>query len=69
MVFAMTNSYAFSAYQHWSCELKSRTCRGVINTILYDKVCQCLAEGLWFSSSTPISSSNYTDHHKITDYS
>jgi hypothetical protein len=28
--------------------------RGVLNTTLCDKVCQCLAAGQWFSQSTPV---------------
>ena len=34
---------------------------------LCDKVCQWLAAGLWFSQSTPVSSTNKTDHHHITE--
>jgi hypothetical protein len=38
--------------------------RGVLNTILCDKVCQWLAAGRWFS---PVSSTNKTDCHNITE--
>ena len=41
--------------------------RGVIDTTLRDKVCQCLATGQCFSPGTPISSTNKTDHHEITE--
>jgi hypothetical protein len=34
--------------------------RGVLDTILCDKVCQWLATGRWFSPSTPVSSTNKT---------
>jgi len=38
--------------------------RGVLDTTLYDKVCQWLAACRWFS---PVSSTNKTDRHYITD--
>jgi hypothetical protein len=41
--------------------------RGVLDTILCDKFCQGLAEGRWFSPVTPISSTNKTDGHYITE--
>ena len=40
---------------------------GVLNTTLCDKVCQWLAAGRWFSSGTPVSSTNKTDRHDITE--
>ena len=36
-------------------------------TTLYDKVCQWLATGRWFFPGLPVSSTNKTDHHDITD--
>ena len=36
-------------------------------TTLCDKICQCLATGLWFSPGPPVSSTNKTDHHDITE--
>ena len=36
-------------------------------TTLCDKVCQWLATGLWFSPGPPVSSTNKTDHHDITE--
>ena len=36
-------------------------------TTLCDKVCQLLATGLWFSPGTPVSSTNKTDRHHITE--
>jgi hypothetical protein len=33
----------------------------------YDKVCKRLATGRWFSSGTPVSSTNKTDSHDITE--
>jgi hypothetical protein len=41
--------------------------RGVIDKILCDKVCQCLMAGWWFSTGTPVSSTNKTDRHNITE--
>ena len=32
-----------------------------------DKVCQWLATGMWFSLGTPVSSTNKTDRHDITE--
>jgi hypothetical protein len=34
---------------------------------LCDKVCQWLVVGLWFSLVTPVSSTNKTDNHNITE--
>ena len=41
--------------------------QGKLDTTLGDKVCQCLAAGLWFSLGTPDSSTNKTDCHDITE--
>ena len=41
--------------------------RGVLNTTLCDKVCYWLATGLWFSPGTPVSSTNKTNCHNITE--
>ena len=41
--------------------------RGVLDTTLCDKVCQWLATGWWFSPGTPVSSTNKTDRHNITE--
>jgi hypothetical protein len=40
---------------------------GVLSTTLCDKVCQWLASGRWFSPGTPVSSTNKTDRHVITE--
>ena len=39
----------------------------VLDTTLCDKVCQCLAAGLWFSPGTPVSPTNKTDRHNIIE--
>ena len=36
-------------------------------TTLCDKVCQWLETGWWFSPGTPVSSTNRTDRHDITE--
>ena len=41
--------------------------RGVLDTTLCDKICQVLATGQWFSPGTPVSSTNKTDCHYITE--
>jgi hypothetical protein len=40
--------------------------RGVLDTTLCDKVCQWLVVG-WCSPGTPVSSTNKTDRHGITE--
>jgi hypothetical protein len=42
-------------------------CTSVLNTTLCDKVCQWLATGWWFSPGTPVSSTNKTECHDITE--
>ena len=41
--------------------------RGVLDTILFDQVCQWLATGQWFFPGTPVSSTNKTDRHDMTE--
>jgi len=41
--------------------------RGVLNTTLGDKICQRLVVGRWLSLDTPVSSTNKTDLHDITE--
>jgi hypothetical protein len=36
-------------------------------TTLCDKICQWLATGQWFSPGPPVSSTNKTDRHDITE--
>ena len=49
--------------------IKFESCswRGVLDTTLCDKVCQQFATGPWFSPGTPVSSTNKTDRHDITE--
>ena len=55
--------YAISAYHHYSCEFEPRSWRGVLDTTL----CQWLVTGRWCSLGTPVSSTNKTDRHDITE--
>ena len=61
MIVGFTTTYASSAYHHLSCMFESRSWRGVLHTTLCDKVCERLAAG------TPVSSTNETDCHDITE--
>ena len=60
---------AISADHHYSCELEFRSWRDILDTTLCDTVCQWLAVGRWFSPGTPVSSTNKTDCHDITEIS
>ena len=69
MVVGFMTTYAIGAYHHWRCELESRSdeVNSILDTILCDKVCQWLAAVWWFSLGTPVSSTNETDHHDISE--
>ena len=67
MVVGFTTTCAVSAYQHYSCEFEPRSWRGAFDTTLYDQVCQWLATDQWFSSGTPVSSTNKTCCLDITE--
>jgi len=41
--------------------------RGVLDTTLCDKICHWLAAGRLFSPGTPVSSTNKTDRHDVTN--
>ena len=60
-------TYAISAYH--CCDFEFCSWRGILNTTLRDKASQRLAAGLWFSPGTPVSSTNKTDRHNITEIS
>jgi hypothetical protein len=61
------NYNVISAYHYYRCEFEPRSWWGVLDTTLGDKVCQQLTTGRWFSLGTPVSSTNKTDHHDITE--
>ena len=67
MVVGFTTTSVIIAYHHQSCEFEPRSWRGVLDKTLCDKVCQWLATGRWFSRGTPMSSTNKTDRHDITE--
>ena len=58
MVVEFTTSYAISAYP------AQARCT---HTTLCDNICQWFAAGLWFSLGTPVSFTNKTDRHDITE--
>jgi hypothetical protein len=58
---------AISVYHPQRYEFEPRSWQGVLDTTLCDKVCQWLATDQWFSPSTPITSTNITDRHDITE--
>jgi len=74
----MSSSQSWSlSYGSWICNYLCCQClssltvwvriplmRGVLDTTLYDKVCQWLATGWWFS---PVFTTNKTDGHDKTD--
>ena len=64
MVVGFTTTYAIGAYHHWCCEFDPRLGRGVQHYVI---VCQWLSAGQWFSLRPPVSSTNKTDHHDITE--
>jgi hypothetical protein len=41
--------------------------QGVLDTALCDKVSQLFAAGWWFSPGPPVSSTNKTEQHDITE--
>ena len=51
---------------HYSCELESGSWRCVLETTLFDKVCQWLVAGVRFSPDIPVSSSSKTDRQDKT---
>jgi len=67
MIVWFTTTCAISVYHHLTCEFESRSWRGVLDTALCDKVCQWLATGRWISPGTPVSSTNKTHRHHITE--
>ena len=47
--------------------VRTQHMRGTFDTTLYDKVCQWLAAGRCFFPGSPVSSTNKTDRHDITE--
>jgi hypothetical protein len=67
MVVAFTTTYAISAYHQYSCEFESCSWRGVLDTTLCDKVWLWIAVCRWVFTGTPVSLTNDTDRHDITE--
>ena len=67
MVVVFTTTCVISAYYHRGCEFELCSWQGVLDTTLCDKVYQWLATGQWFSPGIPVSSTNETDRHDITE--
>ena len=47
--------------------LETLSMQGVLDTTLCDKICQWLVAGRWFSPCTPVSCTDKTDRHNITE--
>ena len=68
MIVWFTTTSAISAYhQVRTLWVRIPPRRDVHYTTLSDKVCQLLSAGRWFSPGTPVSSTNTTDLHDITE--
>ena len=59
--------HATKKYHHLSCEFEFPSWRDVPDTALCDKVFNWLVAGQWFSPGIPVSSTNKTDRHDITE--
>ena len=69
MIAGFTTTCAISAYHHENCEFDSHSWWGVLDTTLCYKVCQWLVTDRWFSPGTPVTSTNETDRHDVTEIS
>jgi hypothetical protein len=69
MVVGSIPTYAIGVYHqcHLHCEFEPRSWWGAFDRTLCDKYCQWFATGQWFSPGTPVSSTNKTDRHNITE--
>jgi len=67
MVVEWTITSAISTYHYLRCEFEFRSCRGVLDATLCDKVCQWLVTGRWISPDIPLSIANHTDRHELTE--
>ena len=68
MVVGFTTTCAIGAYHHKICEFEPWSGWGVLDTTLCDKVLSSdLRQVGGFSSSTPVSTTNKTDRHHITE--
>ena len=66
MVVGFTTTYAISAYHHWCCEFESRSGRGVQHSVIkFVSDLRQVCGFLW--DLPPVSSTNKTDCHDITE--
>jgi hypothetical protein len=63
-IYNFLSNQCLSPLKFW---VRTPSWRGVLDTTLRDKVWQWLATGQWFSPGTPVSSTNKTNHHDITE--
>ena len=67
MVVGFTTTYAIQCLSPLTFWVQIPLKRDVLNTTLFDKVCQWLATSQWFSQGTPVSSTYKTDSNNITE--
>ena len=67
MIVSFITTCAISAYHHYSCDFEPHFWRCVLDTTLWDNVCQWLVTGRWFSPGTLVSFTNKTDCHNIAE--
>ena len=67
MVDGFITTYVISAYHHKMLWVWIPLRGGVLDTTLFDQVCQWLAANQWFSPGTPVSSTDKADRHNITE--
>ena len=65
MVVGFTITCAINDYHHQRCVFTPCSWRGVLDTILCDKVCQWYATGRRFTPGSPVTTINKTDRHDI----
>jgi hypothetical protein len=66
-VLSSSTSFNVSVWSMSVSEGRYSTTKGLLDTTLCDKVCQSLAAVRWFSPGTPVSSTNKTDLHDVTE--
>ena len=67
MIVGFKTTCEISVIHHSSCEFEPRSLRDILYSTLCDKVRQLIATRRWFSPGTPISSTNKTDRHDLTE--
>jgi hypothetical protein len=62
-----TTTCSISAYHYKSCEFESYSWQGVLDKTLCDQACQWLVAGQYFSTGTPVFSTNKSSRHDIAE--